>query len=152
MITTASGKTLDLCFKTRIMERFEERFSIKNAMDFWKEAMQGPSLKVLEIALVEFSDGAIKDVNDAADFIDDYIAQDGKTVETLYSEIIQAINEKGFFKEKLTAEALEAELKTPVLNMAEIVNRAITEAGKEYITGTAQNTSKNTVPSLISMA
>lgn len=152
MITTASGKTLDLCFKTRIMEHFEERFSIKNAMDFWKEAMQGPSLKVLESALVEFSNGEIKNVNEAADFIDDYIAQDGKTVETLYSEIIGEINEKGFFRAKLTADELKAELETPILNIAEIVNKAVTEAGKEYITGAGQSASKNAAPSLINMA
>lgn len=148
MITTASGKELDLCFKTRSMEHFEERFSIKNSMDFWKEAAAGPSLKVLEIVLVEFSNGAIKDVNAAADFIDDYIAQDGKTTESLYLEIIQEINAKGFFKEKLTAAELSAELETPVLNMAEIVNRAVQEAGKEYITETGRSASKTTAPQL----
>jgi hypothetical protein len=149
MITTASGKELELHFKTRLMEHFEERFKIKDTMKFWKEAANGPSIKVLEVALTTFSDGTIKDVNEAADFIDDYTAQDGKTVYTLYEEIIQEINDKGFFKEKLTADKLEAELKSPILDMEAIVNKALSEIGKEYLSETGPTVSKKADLSLI---
>lgn len=151
MITTASGKELELHFKTRLMERFEERFNIKDAMRFWKEAANGPSLQVIEVALVTFSDGALKDINEAADFIDDYTAQAGKTVYTLYGEIIQEINEKGFFKAKLSPEELTEQLEAPILDMAEIVNKAVTEAGKGWLSEAGQNKSQNSGQSLISM-
>ncbi|HCA28909.1 MAG TPA: hypothetical protein DEP23_04725 [Ruminococcaceae bacterium] len=142
MIITANGKEIELRFKTRLMERFEERFGIKDYMKFWKEAANGPSLKVLEIALVTFSDGAIKDVSAAADFIDEYTAQDGKTVYTLYGEIIQGINDNGFFKGKLTADELKAEMESPILDMTEIVNKALSDVSKEYVVGAGQNVSK----------
>ncbi|HEX3018616.1 MAG TPA: hypothetical protein VHP31_12300 [Caproicibacter sp.] len=149
-------RELDLKFKTRLMEHFEERFAIKDIQEFWKKAAQGPSLKVLEIALVEFSDGAIKDVNAAADFIDDYIAQDGKTVETdgkpveifytvetLYAEIIQEINDKGFFKTRMTPEELKTFLESPSLDMQQIINDAVKEAGKTWVAGTGEKKSQN---------
>lgn len=152
MIITASGRELDLHFKTRLMERFEERFNIKDYMKFWKEAANGPSLKVLEVALVTFSDGAIKNIDEAADFIDDYTAQDGKTAYNLYGEIIQEINEKGFFKGKLPAEELAAELESPILDMSEIVNKAVAEAGKDWISEAGQSASKQAAPQRINQA
>lgn len=146
MIITANGKELELHFKTRLMERFEERFKIKDYMKFWKEAANGPSLQVLEVALVTFSDGTIKDINEAADFIDDYTAQDGKTAYDLYGEIVQEINKKGFFKGKLSAEELTAELESPILDMSEIVNKAVAEAGKDWLSEAGQNVSKQAAP------
>lgn len=151
MIITANGNELELKFKTRLMEHFEERFKIDNIMDFWKKAAGGPSLQVLEVALVTFSDGALKDINVAADFIDDYTEQEGKTVYTLYEELITEINEKGFFKAKLTPEALAQELESPILNMTDIVNKAVTEAGKGWLSEAGQSKLQNTAPSLISM-
>lgn len=151
MIITASGKELELHFKTRLMERFEERFKIKDYMKFWKEAANGPSLQVLEVALVTFSEGVIKTIDEAADFIDEY-TQGGKTVYDLYGEIIQEINEKGFFKGKLTADQLKAELESPILDMSEIVNKAVAEAGKDWLSEAGQSASRQARPQLINPA
>ena len=155
MITGATI-TLELHIKTRLMEAFEERFNIEDIEEFWKKAAQGPSLKTLRVALVTFSDGALKNVNDADDFIDDYLAQEGKTVETdgkpvetiytvetLYAEIIQEINAKGFFKVRMTPEELTKFMESPALDMDQIVSDMMKEVGKSYISETGDSKSQD---------
>ena len=122
MYLTANDKTVELHFKTRLVQQFEERMKVENSQNFWVKAAQDENLKVIATALLVFSDKALHTLDDAYDFIDAYL-EAGGTVSGLYLELVTGINEKGFFGQKMTPAEVQARLEAPLVDMAMLMDK-----------------------------
>lgn len=131
MIITAGEKSIDIRFTTRSMIQFEERFKIKDSMQFWKKAAAGPNVKILANALWQFSK-ELESENAAFDFIDEYRA-DGNSLYSLYEKLIKEVNEGGFFREIYPEEKFKEEMEAPELDMDKIINSAMAELAQSAI-------------------
>lgn len=130
MNITVGEKSIDVRFTTRSMIQFEERFKIKDSMQFWKKAAAGPNVKILADALWQFSE-ELKSESDAYDFIDDYRADN--SLYSLYEELIKEVNEGGFFRKKYQPDELKKEMEAPELDMDKIINSAMAELAQSAI-------------------
>lgn len=133
MLIKIGDTTLETCLTTRNMALFEEKFEIKDTLQFWKRAAAGPNIKILANAIFQFSK-EITSVDDAYDFIDACRAE-GKSVYTLYEELIREVNAGGFFRKIFTPEELREELNSPALDLDQIVNSVANSAAKDMIIG-----------------
>ncbi len=133
MLIKIGDTAVETCLTTRNMELFEEKFDIKDALQFWKRAASGPNIKVLANAIFQFSK-EITSIDDAYDFIDACRAE-GKSIYALYEELIREVNAGGFFRKIFTPEELQAELNSPALDLDQIVNSAVNSAAKDMIIG-----------------
>lgn len=122
MYLTANDKTVELNFKTRLVQQFEERMKVENSQNFWVKAAQDENLKAIATALLVFSDKALHTLDDAYDFIDDYL-EAGGTVSGLYLELVTGINEKGFFGPKMPPEDVKAKLEAPLVDMGMLMDK-----------------------------
>ena len=96
MVITTKENTVEIRLTTRSMAVFEEKFGIKDSIQFWKRAAAGPNVKILATALFTFSK-EVSSLDDAFDLIDE-CRTEGKTIYELYEELIQEANGGGFFK------------------------------------------------------
>lgn len=133
MVITTKETTAEIRLTTRSMAIFEEKFGIKDSIQFWKRAATGPNVKILATALFTFSK-EVSSLDDAFDLIDE-CRTEGKTVYELYKELIQEANGGGFFKKVYTEEELKEEMEVPALDLERIVNSAVNTMAKDAITG-----------------
>lgn len=96
MVITTKENTVEIRLTTRSMAVFEEKFGIKDSIQFWKRAAAGPNVKILATALFTFSK-EVSSLDDAFDLIDE-CRTEGKTIYELYEELIQEANGGGFSK------------------------------------------------------
>lgn len=133
MVITTKENTVEIRLTTRSMAVFEEKFGIKDSIQFWKRAAAGPNVKILATALFTFSK-EVSSLDDAFDLIDE-CRTEGKTIYELYEELIQEANGGGFFKKFYTVEELKEEMKAPALDLEQIVNSAVNTMAKDAIMG-----------------
>lgn len=134
MILKAKDTALELFFKTRLVQQFEERMQVENSQNFWIRSAQDENLKVLATALQVFSDHALETMEDAYAFIDAYLDADKEaTVSGLYLELLRGINEKGFFGQKMTPEALRERLEAPVIEMRGLMDKVADKVTAEMM-------------------
>lgn len=134
MTLTANEKTVTFVYKTRLVQQFEERMKVENVQQFWTRAMQEENIKILATALLVFSDKAIKTLDEAQDFIDAYLdgTSDG-SIQALYADLIEDINAKGFFGQRMEREALLNKLNAPVMDMNTIFEKVADELAGELL-------------------
>lgn len=130
MIIQALGKEINLSYKTRLITQLAERLGCNNLKKHLTQAVIDMDTYTLAISLMVLSDGQIANINEAYDVIDECIAQQDKTIYGLYEDLIFDINDKGFFKAKLSRKALEKELSDPMaaVKMDDIIESAMNQA------------------------
>lgn len=138
MLLNANDLTLELTFKTRLVQLFEERMKVENSQNFWLRAAQDENLKVLATALLIFSDKALKTMDDAYAFIDAYLdAGESTTISGLYFELLSGINAKGFFGRKMSGTELRERLEAPVVEMQGLMDKVADNVAAEMLSRAA---------------
>lgn len=125
-------KEFKLVPRTRKVVDLTERLKAKNLNDLIFEALNTANVKVLAELIKAFAeDEAEKPIfsslNIVYDFIDDWKMENGKDYTDLFKEVIEVVNEMGFFKKKMTEKELKQMIENPIpmLDMKELaVNSA----------------------------
>lgn len=101
------SKTIRLIVKTRKIIAIAKEFKDNKFEEGFFTAVRECNIELLAkiISILAETD---ENVDDVYDFLDDYIAETGKTYTDIYMDIAKEINEKGFFRTKMTEEGLQA--------------------------------------------
>lgn len=125
-------KEFKLIPRTRKVVDLTERLKTKNLNDLIFEALNNGNIKVLAELIKSFAENedekpTFSSLNIVYDFIDDWKRENEKDYTDLFKEVIEVVNEMGFFKNKMTKEELEKMIDNPIpmLDMKELaVNSA----------------------------
>jgi len=101
------SKSINLVVKTRKIIAIAREFKDNKFEDGFFTAVRECNIELLPriIAILAEKDESVEDVYD---FLDEYIEETGKTYADVYIDIAKEINEKGFFRLKMTEEKLQA--------------------------------------------
>lgn len=137
MTITLNGKAMELCYKTRLVQQFEERMKVENTVNFWTSAAQNEDLRVLATALLVFSNGELQKLDDAYDAMDEYMESDeGACVSTLYLDLLQEINAKGFFGPKMSRAELAEKMAAPVIDVGSMLDKVAANMADQMVSQT----------------
>lgn len=136
MLTLATkNKKVNLVFKTRKLVNITNNLNEKNFEEIFFEAISKLNLEALAKIIYVLAENnesreAFTDYEEVYDFIDEYKAENKKTYMQIFKEIAEAINEEGFFKNKMTEEELEKKILNPTLqvNLEDITKSSIEKA------------------------
>lgn len=127
-ILKLKDKEFKLVPRTRKVIDLTEKIKTKNLNDLIFTALNDGDIKVLaELikAFAEYEDEkpVFNLIDEVYNFIDSWKEETGKSYTDLFSEIIEVVNEMGFFKNKMTKEELASTIKNPipVLNLQELM-------------------------------
>lgn len=125
-------KEFRLIPRTRKVVDLTEKLKTKNLNELIFTALNDGDVKVLAELIKAFAENedekpTFSSLGPVYDFIDTWKDENSKGYVDLFKEIIEVVNEMGFFKTKMTEEELDKTMKDPVpfLDMKEIaVNSA----------------------------
>ena len=108
----------------------------KNFEDAYFKAMNENDLDALSKIIYTFAENeengskAFKSSEEVYDFMDEYKLENDKTYEDIFREVAEAINDEGFFKNKMGQEELAQKISNPLLgvNMDEIIKQSAEKA------------------------
>lgn len=85
------------------------------------------------MCLLTLTEKEFKNINEVYDFLDDYQQEHEKTVFELYQDLILDMNDRYFFKEKLSEEELKKMAQDPMvgIDMGEIMASAAKTAATD---------------------
>lgn len=128
-------KTIRLVFTTRKIVNISNILKGKNFEDLYFKAMNETDLDALSKIIYVFAEDetgikSFKSSDEVYDFIDDYKAETNKSYADIFNEIAEAINDEGFFKEKISKKELKQKALNPLsnINMEEIVKTSAEKA------------------------
>lgn len=126
MILETEKKTITLQFKNRLVALLEERLQCKDLRTFLFQEANNAKLRTLAMCILTLTEKEFKNLNEVYDFLDDYQQEHEKTVFDLYQNLILAMNDRYFFKEKLPEEELKKMAQDPMVgfDMGEIMASA----------------------------
>ena len=126
MILETEKKTITLQFKNRLVALLEERLQCKDLRTFLFQEANNAKLRTLAMCILTLTEKEFKSLNEVYDFLDDYQQEHEKTVFDLYQNLILAMNDRYFFKEKLPEEELKKMAQDPMagFDMGEIMASA----------------------------
>ena len=137
-ILKIGDKEFKLVPRTRKVVELTERLKAKNLNDLIFTALNETNVKILAEIIKSFAedeDGkfVFSSLDKVYDFIDSWKEENGKNYTDLFSEVIEVVNEMGFFKKKMTKEELESAIKNPMptLDLQEIMKNSAQKAMDE---------------------
>ena len=116
-------KTIELVFTTKKIVKISKLLQGKNFEELYFKAMNDSDLEALSKIIFAFAEdvenGAnpFKSSEEVYDFIDEYKEENEKTYDEIFKEIAEAINDEGFFKNKVSKEELEQKISNPLLGI-----------------------------------
>lgn len=145
-IISVKDKDYKIIPRTRKVVEITEKIKGKNLNEVIFGGLKDNDLKTLAELLKAFTEldndkVAFNSINAAYDFIDDYMIEKECTISELYKEVIEVVNEMGFFKKKMTAEEIAKEIENPIsdINLDQIIQqtaeKAIAEIAQEEFKG-----------------
>ena len=129
------SKTINIVVKTRKIIAIAKEFKDNKFEDGFFTAIRECNIELLAriIAILSAKD---EDIEEVYDFLDEYIAETGKTYTEIYMDIAKEINEKGFFSVKMTEEQLQARVNDIMssMNYEDIIKKSIEKMATEVVT------------------
>lgn len=118
-IIKAKDKEIKMVPTTRKVVELTERLKTKNLNELIFRGYNDVDIKLLAEILRAFAEdenekNAFSSLNVVYDFMDDWKQENKKSYKDLYSEVIEVVNEMGFFKEKMTEKELKAIMNNPI--------------------------------------
>ena len=140
------NKKIILVFKTRKIIEIANSLGNKNFEEVYFKAVQNNDLNALSkilytLAEVEDGEKPFKSSTEVFDFIDDYKKENNKTYSDIFKEVTEAINDEGFFMQKMDKKQIEEMMSNPLssMNMNDLVQKsaekAITKIAEEQFQG-----------------
>lgn len=137
-------KTINLVFTTKKIVNISKILGNRNFEELFFRVMNENDVEALAQIIFVFAEDetglkSFKNIDEVYDFIDDLISEGKKSYGDVYMEVAGAINDEGFFKEKMTKKEILEKTSNPLLsiNMKEIVKnsaeRAIGKVVQEQI-------------------
>ena len=129
------SKAIKLIVKTRKIIAIAREFKDNKFEDGFFTAIRECNIELLARIIAILSDKD-EDVEEVYDFLDEYIAETGKTYTEIYMDIAKEINEKGFFRVKMTEEQLQARVDDIMssMNYEDIIKKSIEKMATEVVT------------------
>ena len=133
MILETEKKTVTLQLKNRLVALLEERLQCKDLRTFLFQEANNAKLRTFAMCLLTLTEKEFKNINEVYDFLDDYQQELEKTFFELYQDLILDMNDRYFFKEKLSEEELKKMAQDPMvgLDMGEIMASAAKTAATD---------------------
>lgn len=130
------SKNIELVFTTRKIVNISNILKGKNFEELYFKAMNENDLdslsKIIYIFAEDAENGAksFKASEDVYDFLDDYKAENNRTYEQIFNELAEAINEEGFFKNKMSKKELAQKTSNPLsgIDMNNVVKQSAEKA------------------------
>ena len=121
-ILKAKDKEYKIVPRTRKIVELTESKKSKNLNELIFTGLYDGNVKVLAELIKAFAEKeddkpAFNSISNVYDFIDDWKQENDKDYKDLYKEVIEVINEEGFFKEKMSEKELEAAMDTTGINL-----------------------------------
>lgn len=127
VIFKLNDKEFKLVPRTRKVIELTEKLKSKNLNDLIFGALNETNIKILAeliYSFAEFDDGkqVFNSVKLVYDFIDEWKQENDKGYVELFKEVIEVVNDMGFFTKKMTQKELEEEMNNPMplFNLQEI--------------------------------
>ena len=129
------SKAIKLIVKTRKIIAIAREFKDNKFEDGFFTAIRECNIELLARIIAILSDKD-EDIEEVYDFLDEYIAETGKTYTEIYMDIAKEINEKGFFSVKMTEEQLQARVDDIMssMNYEDIIKKSIEKMATEVVT------------------
>lgn len=137
-ILKLEDKEFKLVPRTRKVVELTEKLKTKNLNDLIFTALNETNIKILAEIIKSFAEdengkSVFSSLDKVYDFIDSWKEENEKNYTDLFSEVIEVVNEMGFFKKKMTKEELESSIKNPVptLDIQELMKNSAQKAMDE---------------------
>ena len=146
MILETKNKKINLVLRTRKIVDIAKKLGGKNFEEVYFKAVNEHDLEALSkiiylLAENEEQKDSFTNNIEVYDFIDDYMLENKKTYTQIFEELAEAINKEGFFNSKMTKDALQEKISSPLssMNMNEVIKtsaeKAITQIAAEEFQG-----------------
>ena len=130
-------KSVELVVKTRKIVDIANTLKNKKFEEVFFTAMRDCDIEALSKIIYTLSEGKIfKNSTEVYDFLDEYMAESGKTYDDIYLDIATEINEKGFFRVKMTPEQLKDRVNDILssVNLEGVVKDSIEKMATQVVT------------------
>ena len=122
VILKTKDKEYKLVPRTRKVVELTENNKTKNLNELIFNGLYDGNVKVLAELIKAFAEkeenkAAFTSVNTVYDFIDEWKEENGKDYKDLYKEVIEVVNDMGFFKEKMNEKELAEAMDTNGINL-----------------------------------
>lgn len=133
-------KKVKIVFSTRKLVKLTKELNGKNFENIWFKAMNNSDIEALATIILEFAENeagvkSFKTIDEVYDFIDDYKEEKNKSYKDIFDEMAGAINDEGFFYEKMKEEELKDKIKNPLsaidIDMEALANKAAEKAADQ---------------------
>lgn len=131
------NKSVELVIKTRKIVDIANTLKNKKFEEVFFNAMRTCDLEALSKIIYTLSNGKIfKNSTEVYDFLDEYMEESGKTYDEIYMDIATEINEKGFFRSKMTPEELKDKVDDILssVNLDDVVKNSVEKMATEVVT------------------
>lgn len=134
-------KEFKLIPRTKKVVELTEKLKGKNLSELIFKGINTGDIKTLvELikAFAETEDGKqmFFAIDNVYEFIDNWVAENGKSYTELYREVIKVVNEMGFMKTKMTEEELEEMMNDPMTGVD--INEIILNSTQKIVDNMAQ--------------
>lgn len=135
------NKSVELVVKTRKIIAISKILKDDKFEDAFFKAVRDCNIEILaQIILILAENGEsinpFNGIDDVCDFLDEYIAENKKNYSDIYFMITEVINEKGFFREKMTKKALQERINDIMssVNYEDIIKKSVEKVAEEAVT------------------
>ncbi|HIQ90999.1 MAG TPA: hypothetical protein IAB27_05195 [Candidatus Coprosoma intestinipullorum] len=147
MILKTENKTVELVPTTRKIVTMTKENKAKNLNEYFFSVVNDKNIEGLANIIYSFAENEdrkgkpFNNVYDVYDFIDTIRSEQNKSYNDLFNELGEAINEMGFFNEKMTKDQLKSAMDNPMagLDMKKMISqsteKAITDVVSEEFRG-----------------
>ncbi len=122
IILKTNNKEIKIIPRTRKVVELTDSFKTKNLNELIFNGLYDGNVKVLAELIKAFGEledkkPAFNSIKEVYDFIDDWKEENDKDYKDLYKEVIEVVNEMGFFKEKMNEKDLKDKMDTTGINL-----------------------------------
>lgn len=114
MILKTEKKEVEIKLKIKDIIKLTKEYKSKNLHTIFFKSLIDGDLNFLTSLIQTFGyvedEKALKTETEACDFIDSYITETQKSIEEIYSELAEVINESGFFIKKMSKEEMKVQM------------------------------------------
>ncbi len=139
MIIETKNKTINLVLKTRKIVDIANLLKNKNFEEVFIKAysildIEALSKIIFKLAENENGESIFTSSSEVYDFMDD-CRTEGITISELYAKIVEALNDEGFFKKKMSKKELKEITSNPLLTMNtdKLLEKAVENAANMVI-------------------
>lgn len=142
MVLRKGEKEFELKFKTKAFMDLKAKFKCENLRETLIKGCAEENLEMLATGIRVFSDGGIRDINEAYECIDRYCEDNGNIQRMdMFVKFITELGEHGFFGESKSEEEIKAMVTDPylgVINEKEVSRKIFDLAQEKAITMMAE--------------